>query len=243
MGRLPRWARKRLEHGKRILWRPLLKTLGGIYAVLAFMTWFLPAPIHDWVPFAWLRSLPVTTWVIAALGLLLIVSVEGSYRIVQGEYDLVSDIRQIVVGLAGGTVGVTMVAGVRNLGAPTILHGWSLKIVLPSHRVIEGSQLVGWKQLTLGTAGKPEAQVFTKAHDLMEQTIHTPIPTGGQVSGVASFLVQGVDKALITQRGTNVRLTFLDVRGNEHTAEHLMTGQPGDAMAYIPGIGSTQGPE
>src|SRR5258708_7134297 len=154
------------------------------------------------------------------------------------EYDLGCDIEQVITGIVGGAVGATVVAGIRNMGAQTTLGDWSLEIVLPHRQVIRTKdQIMGWQQLTLGTPGNPQAQVFTRASDLMEQTIHTPIPAGGRVHGVAAFVVSGVDMALIVQRGTKVRLKYRDVREAEHSGEYLMTGRNMGPLAYFPGIG------
>ncbi len=240
---------RRYAHGRAVLWRPLVAFLGVPWAVLGVLTWIrselLPLPYRDWFMLRWLPSWSLSTWVIIALALLLLVLFEGSYRVRRGGQDLVGDIRRLVVGEAadGNGVGVSVVAQIRNLGPPTTLDGWSLQVVTPSGRTLIGAYVAGWNEVRIhGPGSQPE--VYTREHDLMEQTIRQPLPNGSQVFGVAQFIIRGVSKEVASQLGTKVRLKFEDIRGNEYSMEMMMRAENiGRAPSYIPGIGPTSEPQ
>lgn len=76
--------RARLRHWKAVLWRPFLAFLGVPWAVLSIYSLirseFFPAfnhPAIDWVP-KWSAA----TWAVLGLAILLLVTLEGSYRLV-----------------------------------------------------------------------------------------------------------------------------------------------------------------
>jgi hypothetical protein len=78
--------RTRLVHWRSILCGPLLEILGVAYAILGLASFvraeFLPTrggPLIGFIP-TW----PFTTWLIIGLGLVLVVALEGSYRVVSG---------------------------------------------------------------------------------------------------------------------------------------------------------------
>jgi hypothetical protein len=239
---MPTWLRRRLEHLRRVLWAPLTGFLGGAYAALGLATWirdeFFPAHRDD-ILLKWLPSWSYETWIITGLIVLVLVILNGSYRAVHGEYDLLGNIQQVAIGNNPLGVGVILVVRIRNVGAPTIINDWSLEIETTNGRRIQGAILLDWPELTLGTDTNPRAMVFTKDKDLMERTIHTPISTGSQLFGVAAFVVQGVEKKIIQQEGTKILLRYKDVRENEHSATHVVRGEDTGAVAYLPGIGRT----
>jgi hypothetical protein len=79
-------TRTRLDHWRSILWGPLLKILGVAYTILGLASFirgeFLPTrggPLIGFIP-TW----PFTTWLMIGLGLVLVVVLEGSYRVVSG---------------------------------------------------------------------------------------------------------------------------------------------------------------
>jgi hypothetical protein len=204
----------------------------------------MPASFRDWEPLAWLASVPTTTWAIVGLSLLFLAGLEGSYRLVAGEYDLAAEITHVMTGDQGGqtgAIGVILFVTIRNMGAPTTLDTWQLDVTLPNGRRIAGVIGFGWPDLHLDT-GTPQAagktMRLTREHDLMEQTLKNPIPTGSRVVGATPFLVRGVAKELVMQAGTKIRLRFRDIRGNDYVAEQRMTGSRSGAVPYVPGMGS-----
>jgi hypothetical protein len=74
----------RLRHWKAVLWGPLLKILGSLYAILGLASLvrgeFFPdkgGPLIGFIP-AWTSA----TWLALGLTLIVIVTLEGSYRVV-----------------------------------------------------------------------------------------------------------------------------------------------------------------
>jgi hypothetical protein len=198
------------------------------------------APISRFAACQLAAVVPWSTWIILALVFLLVVILEGSYRIL-GKGDLVGTIQQITVGVEGdGGVGIIVVASIRNLGVPTILDRWTLEIELPGGKLIRALHGVGWEKLDLAFLSG-QSQVFTKEHDLMEQTLRQPLQTNAQVFGVARFKVEGMDKSIINQAGTRILLKYQDARGNEYVAQYTMLGRSDGPLPYIPGIGPIGG--
>ncbi len=86
--RLPPWSISRVRHWKAVLWRPALRVWGSLFALVSFVslvraeTTWIPSPWRDLPIVRWLPVWPWTTWALGAMILLLVVVLEGSYRLV-----------------------------------------------------------------------------------------------------------------------------------------------------------------
>lgn len=136
---MAKWIVRRWRHWKSVLWGPPLKVSGTIFTLVSVLsliraeTTWIPKPYRDLPIVKWLPSWPWTTWAIIGLGLLLVTTLEGSFRLIDGSVDSEEVLAQLARLRAHGIKLLnadpyvsTEVAGAPKgvVGAPRLLEVW-----------------------------------------------------------------------------------------------------------------------
>ncbi len=148
---------------------------------------------------------------------------------------LIGRIEQIYIGSVpefGGSQ-AWLVMSIRNIGAPSIVEGFTLRIksqdldlsIRPTF-IPEGYQLIGEE-------GKPIA-VFSRKDAIYEKTVE-PVGRGGLVRGWLRYDFKGVEAEKVRETGTKWTISFNDVLNRPYTAVRQMTGGPSGEPQYFPG--------
>jgi hypothetical protein len=133
---------------------------------------------------------------------------------------------------AGATV--TLIASVRNLGAPSVVEGWSLSVELPTRQTFSGQPFHVPERVTLHHEGG--ATVSISGEDaLANKTVPTPLQTGGMQRGVLLFRFDQLARQSISQPGTKLILYYHDVTGKRYSTEAAL-GAIQKNFSYFPGL-------
>jgi hypothetical protein len=123
-------------------------------------------------------------------------------------------------------------ATVKNSRAPSVAINWGLSVELPGK-----SPVMAAKKIVPDTITMENGLKLYGEDALYNKGVITPIPTGGQISGVLLFVVEGVPKQDIWRDGTRLTLTFEDVLGQPYKASVTLKGSP-RPFQYLPGLRS-----
>jgi hypothetical protein len=152
-------------------------------------------------------------------------------------------IHQVAVGVIkerSDVAAVTVWASIQNLGMPSIARSWSLLARVPE------------KGLLVGILQYAEARIimFQEGHDpivhqnedvLYNKIAEKPLQTGGEVTGVIQFHLEGVTKEDVYREGTVFVLTFEDVTDRPYFAVRVL--KPGASPMFLPGMKSSTDPK
>jgi hypothetical protein len=114
---------------------------------------------------------------------------------------------------------VTIIATLRNTGAPSVLEDLGVTVAFSDGRTIAGTQVR--PKFGFTTLSGDQSLALRSEDYLPRKSISQPIPTGGAAQGWYMALLQGATKDDVLKSGT-VYLTFRDVMGRQYT----ITGMP-----------------
>jgi hypothetical protein len=145
-------------------------------------------------------------------------------------------ISQIAVGeMANGSAAVTIFAGIRNTGAPSIITNWRLIAQIPNKRPVEGQRYHYTGSFTYLTEDD-KALEFDEASRLDEKVAESPLQTGAEKRGVLLFAFHRLTREQVGTEGTVFSLVFEDVRGKEYVTKYDFTGPIYHTPAYEMGV-------
>lgn len=129
-------------------------------------------------------------------------------------------------------ISLFMMASVRNIGAPTVVEGWSLDIEYGGAKFLPIQAFIpdGYR---LFDEGHRVVATFRRQDALYEKTA-SPVPTGGLERGWLRYIVKGLRDEDRHKSGIKYTLHFSDVRGKAYTAVQISTGQKSPPQ-YLPG--------
>jgi hypothetical protein len=136
--------------------------------------------------------------------------------------------------LAGGTI-VFIQAVIFNRGAPSIAHDWMLYVTPIGEKEINAKLLLVTKENPIVFQDQKNGSWTFNSEDTLYYKTTTPIPSGGQASGVLVFTVEGKDKATVGQKGTKLKLACMDVFENDISAE-VTRRNVSEGIKFYPGI-------
>ena len=118
---------------------------------------------------------------------------------------------------------LSLVAVVRNSGAPSIAQGWSLEVKSPSGRVaavVEPVHISGYVEMP-GTNG---TKVDLSKEDLALKTAQVAIAKGARVNGILTFVLSKTSESDVSNNNTSLILHFKDSQGNPYQAPKSVIG-------------------
>lgn len=131
---------------------------------------------------------------------------------------------------------VVITMTVSNIGAPSIVEGYSLRISTPQKRQIkvEGPT---YFQNGLRTGGQRYVQDLSPDEYIVDKTAQRLIQKGGRVSGVLIYTLETIPIEEINQPGTVYTIFFRDIYQKPYEAGTVLVRSIGEAPPiYIPGI-------
>jgi len=153
--------------------------------------------------------------------------------------DVIARIRNVVVGGSGDSTLLTFVVEIRNKGKiATIADNWTLKVIFPQenteHKAADNFVPSGH----IHFSGATGVWDFSSEDDLRVKGSSSPIPAGGKLIGVVSFVLINVRHTAVPI-GTTFNVSFTDVRGTNHVCDGFTKYRPEDAIplgGVIPGL-------
>lgn len=121
---------------------------------------------------------------------------------------------------------VTLVATLKNSGAPSVADDVSMRIRLKNNREIRLTMMGVQKgDIQLGSDQIGKSMVMLRPEDyLSAKAIAQPIAKGGAAQGWTWGLARGATKAQVIEPGTTIILSFTDVTGKNCEISRVMTG-------------------
>ena len=141
-------------------------------------------------------------------------------------------------GTAPEGMGVVVLAGISNLGSPSIADEWMLEMIpvngsrptkIPPMIIPQDRPLELHFDAVPSLAYDPKDALYIKVAS-------TPLPTGAKETGFLLFHFKGIGRDQSNIPGTKYRLTCRDVAGNEVSVEWKATGEQFQKVPYFPGI-------
>lgn len=129
---------------------------------------------------------------------------------------------------------LSLVASVRNSGAPTVAEGFSATITLQDNTEISTEPIVLPSKMTLSAPGWNE-EIF--GEDALYAKTLNPIVSGSVVRGRLLFFIRGWSNADLNKRlaGASIAVHFMDGAKNVLTA-NVTTLRRGDDNIQYPGL-------
>ncbi len=136
----------------------------------------------------------------------------------------------------GGEVFAAFYVEIRNSGEPSIAEGFFLTITL-----LDGRKVSPPLALIMKDVKADDGSVYKREDLLLDKVSHTPIPTGGRVSGMLYYVISNATVEEILQEGVDLSLMFFDIHRNPYHIKTKLT--PGDATLGVgmPGLQSVWG--
>jgi hypothetical protein len=126
--------------------------------------------------------------------------------------------------------GIFVFATIKNIGAPSVVVNWNLVVHMPGKAPVKAAKRL------LPTTMRLDKQSMMYAEDaLYNKAVNSPVPTGGQISGVLLFVLEGVTRDECWKQGTILILEFQDVLNTKSEASVTLTGSK-DPFRYLPGM-------
>jgi hypothetical protein len=267
------WLVRRASLWRRVIWGPTLAVVTALYGVAAAFAFVrdavLPAVLLPADAKAWQARLEPQLrfqwywWVIEIMAALLIVVLEGVFRVVRQEQreraldraKLATDIRRLeaeksnpelvgeILQTTGGHIperpddlALFVNVGVGNKGAPSIVDHWRAWVTVNGARR-EARFLAIPKNATL--ALNDGRTIVLDAGDAIYEKTMERIETGALTRGWLMLLVEGLNHASeFFVAGNGVDVAFHDFRGIQYSASHVFGADRGD-LRYFPGSGGT----
>jgi hypothetical protein len=121
---------------------------------------------------------------------------------------------------------VTLLANIKNTGAPSIADSMSVKIRLKNGREIRLASVIIPPSVTLSSDdSEPRSIVLLRDNYLPTKAMSQPIVNGAAVTGWTWGLAKGASKDEVIEPGTIIILFFTDVTGKYWEISKTMTGQ------------------
>jgi hypothetical protein len=267
MAEVNKFTRRQLL--RAIYWRPWVGLMATVYAVLGACDFaedhviqHLPLPLQNiWHEFYKAPQLSGTAWLIIFLSLLVVVTLEGAYRLVRTRdaqhHDALGSVSHEIGALKqavhdrspqlNGFIDVVLqVSGSRAGGK----HGRLLILLVNVTNTGAPSLAHRWRvyvtrlnelEIESGTVYVPQEltirlndklRMIDGRESIIERVAHDPVPTGG---GQRGWLFARLDEALV--RGTKVTVRFRDVNGRESYAERTLSDETRlDDIGPYPGV-------
>jgi hypothetical protein len=118
-----------------------------------------------------------------------------------------------------------------NRGLPSVADHWSLHIVPPSHAALDVTPVLTTSDMPI----RYNSWQFSPNDSLYYKTTVTPIPSGGEVSGILVFLLPDKKLEEVGVAGTELTLSCRDAFGNKIKAQTSLRGGNTE-LQYFPGI-------
>jgi hypothetical protein len=136
---------------------------------------------------------------------------------------------------------VQVVASITNLGQPTVVKNWTLRVKAPNAERIEGVGrfIVPNKPVVLRLASG-ETRRFSPNDALYNKGIAAPIQTGGEITGLILFDLKNTGQQDVWREGTVVELGFQDATGNSYLASREVNSGGDTPAQYYPGMTPVQ---
>jgi hypothetical protein len=261
------WLGERWRVWKRVVWGPALAVVAVVYGIVAAFAFVrddvLPVVLSAPDAKAWQAHLAPQLrfhwywWVIGILATLLIVVLEGVFRVVRQEGrdrdterrelngriekleaekskpDFAGTIDQTLSGQERGQPAETAVVvtmSILNRGAPSIARNYRAVAVLSGVR--REAEMWYFENMNLATNDGTKLHA-TKADTMQEKTA-TRIETGAQIQGMLNLRLRGVTQAEFLRPGNAVEVSFEDFTGKTYVATQVFQQENAGVM-YYPG--------
>jgi hypothetical protein len=126
--------------------------------------------------------------------------------------------------------GIFVFATIKNIGAPSVVVIWNLAVHIPGKGPMKAA-----KRLLPATMRLDRQSMMYAEDALYNKAVNSPVPTGGQISGVLLFVLEGVARDDVWKQGTVLTLEFQDVLGTKSEASVTLTGA-NEPFKYLPGM-------
>jgi hypothetical protein len=133
------------------------------------------------------------------------------------------------------STGITVVASVTNLGMPSIVQNYLLRIELPSRGQLVVGPVHFEGMVTLERENQPGLS-FTSKDVLYDKTATNPIATGGRAEGLLIFLLEGVSRDEVQAAKESLVLSCQDVTGKLSEAKYPKQDKAIEAIPHFPGV-------
>lgn len=108
--------------------------------------------------------------------------------------------------------------GVRNIGSPTSLRQWRVRVSPSGDKTYEGEVTLFDKPVYL--QGRPDGPGrLVSPEDFLPERMLTPITTGGETTGTLFVLVNGLLFDSVKAKNVHVVINCADVNDKEYTTE------------------------
>jgi hypothetical protein len=132
-----------------------------------------------------------------------------------------------------GRTAITLEVSVRNLGAPSVIDSYQLKMDLPQYAgcTFDLFQIPPGGIVMHDLVGKPRA--FPPGSALFDKAATQPIVTGGKAVGILLYLTSCIKVDSVFQNRSHLQLWITDVTGKQVLAQNPNISR-GEAL-YYPG--------
>ncbi len=268
----PEWVRQRVRFWKEALWRPTAAIVTGLWALTALPQFIRSVILPQFLSGKPLQAaqdrwtfaprLPWYGWTLILVGLLLALTLEGTYgqirkerkewtgektklneriadlEAAQREPDFRLTAHQATFGNPNNDPSRTFVwitISVLNRGASSIAENWQAEAVISG--VKRPARLMTINDGTHLTLGQ-QVQPLNSSDAIYQKTVNTRIETGAQVSGWLCLQVDGTTPQTLLSSGNALTVSAEDFRGKRYSVTlPLAAANLGD-IRYFPGSGS-----